>query len=111
MDKKPRLLFKMDIPFLRNWLLHLLIILFVFFWIAMAISPLDRTIWYMENFILVSTIVALALTYRKFSFTNASYLLMFIFFCLHTYGAHYTYQNTPFDMWLKSSFQTNRSYF
>lgn len=77
----------------------------------MAISPTDRFQWTMENALLVGTVLVLAFTYGKFRFSNLSYLLIAVFLCFHTYGAHYTYQNTPFDAWLKASIHTQRSYY
>jgi putative membrane protein len=100
-----------DIPFSRNWPLHLMIFVFAVYWGFMAISPSDRMQWLMESLLPVSVVLVLAFTYKVFRFSNFSYLLMFVFLCLHTYAAHYTYQGTPFDMWLKASYHTQRSYF
>jgi putative membrane protein len=99
------------IKFKQNWFLQLLIVIFTLFWIIMAISPTDRTQWYIENILSIATVLVLIFTYRKFRFTNLSYLLMFLLLCFHTFAAHYTYQNTPFDVWLKATFHTERSYF
>ncbi|MDQ0877043.1 putative membrane protein [Paenibacillus sp. V4I3] len=98
-------------PFSRNWLLHLMIFVFAVYWGFMAISPTDRIQWLMESILPVIVVLVLTFTYKVFRFSNVSYLFMFIFLCLHTYGAHYTYQGTPFDMWLKASFYTQRSYY
>ncbi|NHN35022.1 DUF2238 domain-containing protein [Paenibacillus sp. S3N08] len=102
-----------NIPFSQNKLLHLLIVTFAIFWGILAISPIDRMQWLIENLLPVGTIIALALSYKKFAFSNLSYLylLIFIFLCLHTYAGHYSYEKTPFDMWLKSSFHTQRSFY
>ncbi|MBU7315413.1 DUF2238 domain-containing protein [Paenibacillus oleatilyticus] len=100
-----------DIPFSRNIILHLLLAVFVVFWIVMAISPTDRIQWLMENLLVVAAFFTLLFTYKAFRFSNLSYLLIFLFLCAHTFAAHYTYQNTPVDQWLKASFQLQRSYF
>lgn len=99
------------IPFSRNVPLHTIIGLFILFWVYMAISPTSRMQWLVSQSILIAVILALGFTYRWFRFSNLSYLLMFLFFCLHTYASHYTYEGTPFDLWLKSSFHTTRSYY
>ncbi|WP_248924318.1 DUF2238 domain-containing protein [Paenibacillus hamazuiensis] len=100
-----------NLRFSKNRLLQAIIAIFAVFWAIMAISPTDRIQWSIENILLVSIVIVLAATYRKFRFSNLSYLLMFLFFCLHTYAAHYTYQNTPFDVWLKTVLPVHRSYF
>ncbi|MFC3771226.1 DUF2238 domain-containing protein [Paenibacillus sp. GCM10012303] len=105
------LLLNPHIPFWRNRVLQLLIAVYAAFWIYMALSPTNRMQWLMENMLPVAAVLALTFTYRKYRLSTLSYLLLFAFFCLHTYAAHYTYQSTPFDVWLKSAFHTERSYF
>ncbi|UUZ94222.1 DUF2238 domain-containing protein [Paenibacillus sp. P25] len=100
-----------DIPFSRNRLLHWLIGVYAVLWAILAIAPLDRMQWLMENLLPVGAVVALACTYRKFRFSNVSYILIFVFLCIHTFAAHYTYQNTPVDVWIKAVMHTQRSYF
>lgn len=100
-----------DIPFSRNIILQLLLAVFVVYWIVMAISPTDRTQWLMENVLVVAAFFTLLFTYKAFRFSNLSYLLIFLFLCVHVFAAHYTYQNTPVDQWLKASFHLQRSYF
>ena len=71
-------------------------------WVALAIAPLHRDDWLLENALLVLACAALALTYRRFPFSRISYTLIFIFLCLHTIGAHYTYAEVPYDAWCKA---------
>ncbi|UKS28257.1 DUF2238 domain-containing protein [Paenibacillus sp. HWE-109] len=98
-------------PFTRNRPLQLMIFLFIIFFGLMAISPTNRPQWLVYNFLLIVVILTLIFTYKWFRFSNFSYLLMLIFFCLHTYAAHYTYEGTPLDQWLQTNFHTNRSYY
>ncbi|WP_442600623.1 DUF2238 domain-containing protein [Paenibacillus sp. KN14-4R] len=100
-----------SIPFSKNIPLQSMIFFFLIFFGLMAIHPTNWSQWLGYNLSLLVIILLLAFTYKKFSFSNFSYLLMFIFFCLHTYAAHYTYEGTPFDLWLKTSFHTKRSYY
>ncbi|PYI55857.1 DUF2238 domain-containing protein [Paenibacillus flagellatus] len=99
------------IPFARNFPLHAMIVAFLLYWIYTAIHPTDRIQWAMESLLPVGTLVALGMTYRKFRFSNRSYFWMFVFLCVHTFAAHYTYQGTPVDAWLKAAYHTKRSYF
>ena len=66
-------------------------------WIPLAIHPSHRDDWVLENVLLVAAIVLLATTYRRFPLSRISYLLIFLFLCLHTIGAHYTYAEVPYD--------------
>lgn len=77
----------------------------------MAIRPSDWKVWAVENTLLVIFIVVLALVYRKFPQSNLSYLLIAIFLAMHAYAAHYTYQNTPVDEWLKQALHIKRGFY
>ncbi|MDR6549994.1 DUF2238 domain-containing protein [Paenibacillus qinlingensis] len=105
------MLTKQDVSFSRNWPLHVMFSIYFAYFVITAISPTHRMQWLMESILPVAVILVLAFTYQVFKFSNLSYLCMFIFLCLHTYGAHYTYQATPFDTWLKATIGTQRSYY
>jgi putative membrane protein len=70
-------------------------------WLALAVAPNDRGGWLLENALLIAAIVLLAATYRTFPLSRVSYTLLFVFFCLHTIGAHYTYSEVPYDAWFE----------
>ncbi|MGO4109908.1 DUF2238 domain-containing protein [Paenibacillus sp. YAF4_2] len=99
------------IPFKQNRLLQMIIAVFIVFWIIMAIRPSDWKIWAVENSLLLAFIIVLAIVYRKFPQSNLSYLLIAIFLTMHAYAAHYTYQNTPIDEWLKQAFHIKRGFY
>lgn len=99
------------VPFPRNRPLHLMIAAFVVLFALTAISPTSRTQWYANAAPLALFALALAFSYRQYRFSTLSYLLMFVFCCLHLYAVHYSYEHTPFDHWLKSAFHTKRSYY
>jgi putative membrane protein len=80
----------------------LLLGLFAVEWIVLAIHPLDRSDWMLENALAVTAIGVLALTYRWFRFSRFSYTLLFVFLCLHEIGAHYTYAMVPYHEWLQA---------
>ena len=71
-------------------------------WLGLAFEPFDRKDWLLENLLLVVGVAVLALTYRKFPLSRISYTLIFVFLCLHTLGAHYTYAEVPYDRWWTS---------
>jgi len=76
--------------------------LFALLWIALAIAPWHRSDWVLENVLVGAFVVALALGYRHFPLSPASYTLIFLFLCLHEVGAHYTYSEVPYDRWFES---------
>jgi uncharacterized membrane protein YjdF len=56
--------------------LQLLLGWYLVFWVAMAISPLDRSDWLLENLLVFVAAGFLAATYRSFPLSNFSYLLI-----------------------------------
>src|ERR671913_73946 len=82
------------------WLLGL----FVVYWTAWAIRPVDRKDWLLENALSAAFVMALVLTRRRFPLSNVSYTLIFLYLCLHTIGAHYTYSLVPYDNWSRAVF-------
>jgi uncharacterized membrane protein YjdF len=84
---------------------------YVGFWIALAIRPLDRGDWLLENLLVFISVGVLGFTYRKFQFSNFSYALILIFLVFHTIGAHYTYAKVPAGFWLKEWLHLNRNHY
>jgi len=77
-------------------------VLFAVLWVALAIKPLFRADWLLENVLVFAFILALLLVRRWFVFSRVSMTLIFIFLCLHEIGAHYTYSHVPYDEWVKA---------
>ncbi|HEV8202172.1 MAG TPA: DUF2238 domain-containing protein [Candidatus Polarisedimenticolia bacterium] len=99
--------------------LYVLILLglFLAWWAVLAIHPLDRSDWMLENALAVTAIGVLAVTSRWFRFSRFSYTLIFLFLCVHEVGAHYTYAKVPYQAWLHAlggplqSLGTGRNHF
>ena len=66
-------------------------------WVLLAIDPVDRHDWLLENALVFAAIVGLGLSYRALPLSRVSYTLIFLFLCLHAVGAHYTYSLVPYD--------------
>ena len=79
-----------------------LLTLFVLLWIALAIAPVFRKDWLLENMLVFISIPLFVLTARWLRFSNFTYTCLFVFFCLHAIGAHYTYALVPYDEWFRS---------
>jgi len=84
---------------------------YLILWIALAISPRDRGDWFLENLLIFISGAVLAITYRWFQFSNASYLLILIFLAFHTIGAHYTYAKVPAGFWLQHWLHLSRNHY
>lgn len=87
------------------WLSHqryplVLFALFVVIAAGLAISPHDRADWALENALSVGALAALVATRRSLPLSRISYTLIFIFMCLHSVGAHYTYSEVPYQAWI-----------
>jgi putative membrane protein len=68
----------------------------------LAIAPHDRADWLLENSLLFAGVGVLIATHRALPLSRVSYTLIFLFLCLHTVGAHYTYSLVPYDAWFQS---------
>jgi putative membrane protein len=95
----------------QNQLVRGLFYVYLVMWMAMAISPIDRMDWLLENLLVFAFSGALVSTYRNFQFSTFSYVLIFCFLGLHAMGAHYTYGQVPFGNWLKQEFRLDRNHF
>src|SRR5947208_5574927 len=90
--------------FSDNRFLQIVASCYLIVWVVLAIRPLDRGDWFLENLLVFSAVIVLGTTYRKFQFSNQSYLLLAIFLALHAIGAHYTYAKVPIGFWLRDWF-------
>ncbi|MGB5106704.1 MAG: DUF2238 domain-containing protein [Candidatus Zixiibacteriota bacterium] len=87
----------------------MLLLIFAVWWLIWAYQPAHSSDWVLENVLTVSFIVFLARTRNRFRFSNLSYVLIFVFLCLHTIGAHHTYAEVPYESWTASlGFSLNR---
>jgi putative membrane protein len=98
-------------PFRSNRLLQGLILLLVVLWVITAIEPYNRRDWLLENLLVFIYAGLLIVTYRRFVFTNLSYMLFGLFISLHLIGAHYTYAEVPFGFWLQDTFNFTRNHY
>ncbi len=67
--------------------------------------------WALENGCVAIVSLCLVISHRKFVFSDLSYLLMFIFLCIHEMGAHYKYSDVPLGEWMKPILHTTRNDF
>jgi putative membrane protein len=67
--------------------------------------------WWLENALVLSFLVVLVFSYRHFTFSDLSYLLIFMFLSLHEWGAHYKYSDVPLGEWMKPWLHTQRNHY
>lgn len=92
-------------------LLSGLLLCYGLFWSWLAVAPVDRFDWLLENLLSLTLVVILVFTYRRFRFSLTSYSLIGLFLTLHAVGSHYTYSEVPFGFWLKDFFALSRNPF
>jgi putative membrane protein len=81
--------------------------LFALIWIALAIAPLYRHDWMLENALVVVG-AGFFLWWRKsIQLSKLSMTLVFVFLVLHEIGAHYTYSEVPYNGWTRALFGTS----
>ena len=71
---------------------------------VLAIAPVSRSAWLLENLLVFALAAVLFASYPAFRFSRVSYTLMFLFLSLHQVGAHYTYSAVPYDAWAQRVF-------
>jgi len=64
---------------------------------VLAVDPVSRSTWLLENLLAVLLVGVLVLSYRRLPLSRVSYTLIFLFLALHEVGAHYTYSLVPYD--------------
>ncbi len=98
-------------PFKQNYLLISFIIAFLIFWLSTLVGTTDIKNWIMENTLVVIFLSIMALTYKKFTFSDLTYTFIFVYLSLHIYGAMYTYAENPFGYWMKDYFHFERNHY
>jgi putative membrane protein len=81
----------------RKLYLGTLAVLLAALWVPLAFHPFDRSDWWLENALTFIGVAVLVATHRVFPLSRVSYTTLFVFLCLHTIGAHYTYAEVPYD--------------
>ena len=91
--------------------LLVLLALYAIFFTALAIRPLDRWDWALENFFPLGQLAAVIIAYRYYKFTRLSCYLIFFYLFVQTYGGHWTYAKAPPFNWLRDEFHLSRNHY
>ena len=98
-------------PFQKNYWLWIFLTVFTSIWVNTLIGTNDLNNWFLENTLTVLFMLFLFFSFRKYQFSDLSYLLICVYLCLHVYGSKYTYAENPFGYWLKDYFHFGRNHY
>lgn len=98
-------------PFKSNPWLWVFLTVFFILWTNTIIYTSDLNNWFLENTLTFLFLGFLIFSFKKYQFSDLSYLLITIYMCLHVYGAKYTYAENPFGYWLQEQFHTSRNHY
>jgi putative membrane protein len=97
--------------FIDNRFLSILAGCYALFWVLLAVRPVDRGDWFLENLLVFAGVAVLLFTYSRFQFSNLTYALIILFLALHAVGAHYTYAKVPAGFWIQDWLHLSRNHF
>lgn len=83
--------------------------IFVLVGLWSAIHAYGSTLWILEALPCIIGIALLVFTYKRFQFTDITYLFILIHFIILFVGAHYTYARVPAFDWLSELFGWGRN--
>jgi putative membrane protein len=98
-------------PLRKNIWLQIFIVFFLVNWANSYIGNTDTANWILENTLVFLFLGFMTFNYKKFQFSDLSYLLICVYLCLHVYGSKYTYAENPFGYWLKDALDLSRNHY
>jgi putative membrane protein len=98
-------------PFKNNRWIQLFLLVFLATWADSLIGTTDISNWFLENILVFAFLAFLIATYKKFQFSDLTYLLICIYLCLHVYGSKYTYADNLFGFWLQEALDLGRNHY
>ncbi|WP_298224064.1 DUF2238 domain-containing protein [Flavobacterium sp.] len=94
---------------MRNKTLLLYIAVFFATLLLSAIQPKEYFTWFLEVIPAIIGFIILALTYKRFSFTNFTYGFILLHCIILFVGGHYTYAEVPLFDWIRDTFHQSRN--
>lgn len=67
--------------------------------------------WALENVAISIGVTLAIISYRRLPLSDASYVSLLVFLCLHEWGAHYKYSDVPLGEWIKPWLHTQRNHY
>lgn len=98
-------------PLRSNYWLWAFMVIFFAIWVSTLLGTTDMSNWLLENTLTFLFVGFLLFSYRRYQFSDTSYLLIAVYLCLHVYGSKYTYAENPLGYWLQEVFDTSRNHY
>jgi putative membrane protein len=98
-------------PLKNNYWLITFILIFTGVWVNTLVGTTNINNWILENVLTFLFVGFLVFSFKKFQFSDLSYLLICVYLCLHVYGSKYTYAENPLGYWLQQAFNSNRNHY
>ncbi len=96
-------------PITKNYWIWIFIASIIFVCINSLVGTTNISNWLLENTLTILFLVIITASYKRFKFSDLSYLLICMYLMLHIYGSKYTYAENPFGYYLKDVFNGERN--
>ena len=73
------------------------------------IRPYDQFTWFLEASPAIAAFILLTITFKRFRFSNLTYVLMWAHCIVLLIGAHYTYAEVPLFNWIRDEYGFKRN--
>lgn len=85
--------------------------LFIFLGVAIwsGIGAYEVGLWFLEAGICIVGVTILIATYKRFKFTEMTYIFILVHLIILLVGAHYSYARVPLFDWIKDAFEQSRN--
>ncbi len=87
------------------------IFLAIFFIVAIwsGINPYETGLWFLEAGMCLAGVAILIFTFKRFRFTDMTYVFILIHLIILFVGAHYSYARVPLFDWIREVFDQDRN--
>lgn len=90
----------------KHWIF---LIIFFIVGIWSGINPYETGLWFLEAGLCIVGVAILAFTFKRFRFTDMTYVFILIHLIILFVGAHYSYAKVPLFDWIKEAFDQSRN--
>jgi len=87
----------------------ILLIIFFIVGIWSGIKPYETGLWFLEAGMCLVGVAILIFTFKRFRFTDMTYVFILIHLIILFVGAHYSYAKVPLFDWIKDTFDQSRN--
>ncbi|HWQ60941.1 MAG TPA: DUF2238 domain-containing protein [Negativicutes bacterium] len=84
---------------------------YLILWLYLAVEPLDRFDWVLDNLLVFFLGPPFLYYIRRFRFSESSYALIILYLMLCAVGAHWSYSFVPVGDWFRDAFGLGRNHY